>query len=156
MKIVEQTPTRLQLEAKPFTAWFFASAQLIAGLAFAYAYISTMPNSSNQVALASIVFLGFSVLTFIRSSMASIAFDKTINQLLLVRRGIFWSNRQEFPISEISTVSLVGAGGLNRDKFWDIVVSLRQGRNTIFLADSSTDKDNLIIITEAINTFLND
>jgi hypothetical protein len=109
MKIIEQTQTRLQLEAKPFTAWFFASAQLIAGLAFAYAYISTMPNSSNQAALASIVFLGFSVLTFLRSSMASIT----------------------------------------------IVVSIRQGRNTVSLANPSTDKDNLTRITEVINVFLN-
>ncbi|MEG4075132.1 hypothetical protein QUA30_20670 [Microcoleus sp. Pol14C2] len=156
MKIVEQTQTRLQLEAKPFTAWFFASAQLIAGLAFAYAYISTMPDSSNQVALASIVFLGFSILTFIRSSVASIIFDKTVNQLLLIRRGILWNNRQEFPISDISAVSLVGFGGLNSDKFWDIVVSIRQGRNTVSLANPSTDKDNLTRITEVINAFLND
>lgn len=155
MKIVEQTQTRLQLEAKPFTTWFFASAQLIAGLAFAYGYISTMPNSSNQAAVASIVFLGFSVFTFLKSSVASITFDKRVDQLLLVRRGIFWNNRKEFPISEILMVSLVGSGGLNNDRFWDILVRLRERRNTFLLADSSTDKDNLTTITETINSWLN-
>jgi hypothetical protein len=41
MKIVEETQTPLQLEAKPFTAWLLASAQSIAGLTWARGYLST-------------------------------------------------------------------------------------------------------------------
>ena len=88
MKIINNGNGELEFNIKPFTGWFFATAQLILGLCFLYIY--TVPGSSKDMSLLiGLGSLGLFVYTFLSSFISSITFNKQLDRLTVIKSNFF-------------------------------------------------------------------
>lgn len=152
MKITKYNPNQLKLEVKPFTAWFFSFAQFVVGLCFLHVY--TTPGSSKTLSLILSVFLlGLSIWSFWTSFTSYVLLDKRSNKIYLFKFNLFWKDKEEFKISDISDIALNKYSLARKGEVWEIEITLFN-QTIISLFPPSTNVKKYKKAADTIRVFL--
>jgi len=109
IKIVQQSPTELWLQATPILVWFHLVALVLALLIVRFITLRQLfladPFLSMLFPIMLVVLINLGIMFHFGKTITCL-FDKSIQRLKIVRQFLFYTETLEYPFSEITEVQM--------------------------------------------------